>query len=314
MTAMSTSLHLAFTRDEWRHFRSDVPLALTESELAALRGFNDKISLEEAADIYLPLARLINEYVGAAQELYKASSHFLGTDVPKVPYIIGVAGSVAVGKSTTSRILQALLSRWPNSPRVDWVTTDGFLYPNAVLEEKGLMEKKGFPESFDRTRFLDFLMAVKSGEKKVQIPIYSHEKYDIVPNEYKTISQPDILIVEGLNILQTALVNKKPHPQIFISDLIDFSIYVDADIKTIEKWYLDRFMAFRELAKNKTTLFFHQFSTWPDEKALDFAKNIWKTINEKNLLENILPFKYRARLILEKSTNHKIEKVFLRRL
>jgi type I pantothenate kinase len=311
---MSTSLHLAFTREEWRHFRSDIPLILTESELADLRGFNDNISLEEAGDIYLPLARLINQYVAAAQELHKASSHFLGTDVPKVPYIVGISGSVAVGKSTTSRILQALLSRWPNSTQVDLVTTDAFLYPNAVLEEKGLMERKGFPESFDRAHFLKFLMAVKSGVKSVQIPVYSHQQYDIVPNEHKIVEQPDILIVEGLNILQASFINKKTYPSLFISDLIDFSIYVDADKEVIEKWYLERFMAFRDLAKKNKNLFFHQFTSWSDSKALEFAKNIWKTINEKNLLENILPYKYRARLILEKTDDHKIKKILLRRL
>jgi type I pantothenate kinase len=311
---MTTSPHLTFTRKEWRHFRDDVPLTLKESELATLRGFNDPISLDEVADIYLPLARLINLYVEETQKLHQSSGRFLGKTAPKVPYIIGVAGSVAVGKSTTSRILQALLSRWPNSTQVEWVTTDGFLYPNSVLEKKGLMNKKGFPESFDRNRFLDFLLRVKSGEKHVKIPIYSHEKYDIVRNKYKTINQPDILIVEGLNILQSSLPSKKSQPKIFISDLIDFSIYVDADSKLIQKWYLDRFITFREWAKNKPKLYFYRFTKWSDKKAIAFAKSIWKKINQKNLDENILPFKYRARLILQKTTNHKIEKVLLRRL
>jgi type I pantothenate kinase len=311
---MSTSLHLAFTREEWRHFRSDISLVLTEAELSDLRGVNDNISLEEAGDIYLPLARLINQYVAAAQDLHEASSHFLGTDVPKVPYIVGISGSVAVGKSTTSRILQALLSRWPNSTRVDLVTTDSFLYPNAILEEKDLMDRKGFPESFDRAHFLKFLMSIKSGIESVQIPVYSHQQYDIVPNEYKVVTQPDILIVEGLNILQATFINKKTYPSLFISDLLDFSIYVDAEKEVIERWYLERFMTFRDLAKNNPHLFFNQFSKWSDEKALAFAKDIWKNINEKNLMENILPYKYRARLILEKTTDHKIKKILLRRL
>ena len=311
---MNTSLHLPFTRDEWRHFRSDVPLVLTETELAALRGFNEQVSLEEVADIYLPLARLINLYVGAAQELHKASSHFLGKEAPRVPYIVGMAGSVAVGKSTASRILQALLSHWPNSAQVDLVTTDSFLYRNAVLEAKGLMDRKGFPESFDRARFIEFLIGVKSGVSEIQIPVYSHQQYDIVPNELKTVTQPDILIVEGLNILQASLVNRKNTPKIFISDLLDFSIYMDASSELIEEWYLQRFMAFREQAKDKPELFFHRFTLLTDKEAFDFAKSTWKNTNETNLMQNILPFKYRARLILEKTTAHKIDKVLLRRL
>ncbi|MFI4955444.1 MAG: type I pantothenate kinase [Gammaproteobacteria bacterium] len=311
---MATSLHLTFSRDEWSCFRSDTPLILTETELAELRGFNENISLDEVADIYLPLARLINLYVAAAQDLHKVSSQFLDTQVAKVPYIVGVSGSVGVGKSTTSRILQALLSRWPNSNRVELVTTDSFLYPNAVLEERGLMERKGFPESFDRQRFMEFLFAVKSGTAAVNIPVYSHEYYDIVPNEFKTITQPDILIVEGLNILQASLVPRKNVPKIFISDLLDFTIYVDAPLEIIELWYLERFMAFRAQAINRPDLFFHRFALWPDEKAYTFAKNIWKTINETNLLQNILPYKYRARLILEKTLDHKIKQVRLRRL
>lgn len=311
---MTTALHLTFARDEWRCFRSDTPLVLTETELAELRGFNENISLDEVADIYLPLARLINLYVAAAQDLHKVSGEFLNSHVAKVPYIVGVSGSVAVGKSTTSRILQALLSRWPNSTHVELVTTDSFLYPNAILAERGLMDRKGFPESYDRQRFLDFLFAVKSGQAAVDIPVYSHEYYDVVPHEFKTITQPDILIVEGLNILQTTLINRKQTTKIFISDLLDFSIYVDAPLETIEEWYLQRFMAFRTQAIDKPDLFFHRFALWTEEEAYAFAKNIWKNINETNLIQNILPYKYRARLILEKTWDHKIKQVMLRRL
>jgi type I pantothenate kinase len=311
---MPLSPHIAFTRQEWKQYRSDTTLTLTESELAELRGFNEKISLEEVADIYLPLARLINLYVSATQELYQVSGKFLATHVPKVPYIIGVSGSVAVGKSTSSRILQALLSRWPNSPKVDLVTTDGFLYPNAVLEERGLMEQKGFPESFDRKTFTEFLMAIKSGKREVKMPVYSHEYYDIVPDAYKIIKQPDILIVEGLNILQVSHVDQQPIPKIFISDLLDFSIYVDAPNKIIEEWYLERFLAFRLQAKNNPHLFFHRFAQLPDDAALMFAKEVWEKTNLANLRENISPFKHRARLILEKTQDHRIAKIWLRRL
>lgn len=311
---MSLSPHIAFTRQEWKQYRSDIPLTLTESELAELRGFNEKISLDEVADIYLPLARLINLYVAAAQGLHQVSGKFLATHVPKVPYIIGICGSVAVGKSTTSRILQALLSRWPNSPKVDLVTTDGFLYPNAVLEERGLMEQKGFPESFNRKAFTEFLIAIKSGKREVKMPLYSHEYYDIVLNTEKVIKKPDILIVEGLNILQISQTDHRPITKIFVSDLLDFSIYVDAPNHIIEKWYLERFMAFRAQAEHTPDLFFHRFTQLDDASALIFAKEVWKNTNLANLQDNILPFKHRARLILEKTHDHRIEKVLLRRL
>lgn len=311
---MPLSPHLTFTREEWKQYRSDVPLTLLENELEALRGFNERVSLDEVGDIYLPLARLINLYVGAAQSLYQVSAKFLDTHVPKVPYIIGISGSVAVGKSTVSRVLQALLSRWPNSPEVEWVTTDGFLLPNEVLEKRGLMERKGFPESYDRKALIQFLMDVKSGKREAKLPLYSHEQYDILPNVTKSITQPDILIVEGLNILQVTQHDALHTPKIFISDLLDFSIYVDAPEDMIEEWYLNRFMAFREQAKNNSQLFFHRFAQLSDEAAYLFAKEVWQKINLANLHENIKPFKHRARLILEKTNEHRINRVHLRRL
>jgi len=312
---MTQSPYLTFSREAWRQFRLTTQLSLTENELQALRGFNQPISLTEVADIYLPLSRLINLYVKASQGLYAASNQFLENYTPRVPYIIGVCGSVAVGKSTSSRILQSLLSRWPEHSHVEVVTTDGFLYPNEMLIQRDLMEKKGFPESFDRAKLLNFLHAVKSGEPTVNIPVYSHEIYDVLPNKHRTINNPDILIVEGLNILQTPRLHKKnTAATMVVSDFLDFSIYVDAETDLIEEWFLQRFLAFREKAQNKPTKFFYQFSQMDEAAAIALAKKVWKETNEKNLLENILPFKDRARLILHKTAEHDIESVELRKL
>ncbi len=309
----SHSLYLEFPRSIWREFRKDTPLTLSEKDLAKLKGQNEPVSLLEVEEIYLPLSRLLNLYVAATQDLYKVTTRFLGNPEPKVPYIIAIAGSVAVGKSTTSRILQALLARWPNHPRVALVTTDGYLYPNAVLEQQGLMNRKGFPESYNLRELMQFLADLKAGKSHLKVPVYSHHFYDIIPNEYQIIEQSDIVIIEGLNVLQTATQNSKK-PQSYVSDFFDFSIYVDAKTAVIKQWYLDRFMLFREKARNDAHAFFHQFTQWKDAKALQFADNIWTEINELNLDENILPFKQRARLILEKAPDHSVQKVFLKKL
>jgi type I pantothenate kinase len=308
------SPYLTFSRSEWHALRKDTPLTLTEADLLTLKGQNEPVSLLEVEEIYLPLSRLFNLYIAATQNLYKATTDFLGHPEPKVPYLIGLAGSVAVGKSTVSRILQALLARWPNHPNVQLVNTDGFLYPNAILKEQGLMNRKGFPESYDKRELVNFLFDLKSGKPNLNTPLYSHHHYDIVPGKSQSIGAPDIVIVEGLNVLQIAKQIITEKPQWFVSDFFDFTVYVDAEMHLIEKWYLERFLTFRKKAKNDPNAFFHQFSTWPEEKTLSLAKKIWREINEKNLKENILPFKYRADLILKKSEDHSMQQVFLKKL
>lgn len=311
------SPYLTFDRDEWRRLRNNTPLPLTETDLIRLRGINEQISLEEVSEIYLPLSRLLDLYVTNSQEAYKATKTFLGHPTKKVPYIIGIAGSVAVGKSTTARILQALLARWPNHPKVDLITTDGFLYPNRVLEAHGLMKRKGFPESYDVKRLLQFLADVKSGRPEVTAPVYSHLSYDIVPGKVQSIRQPDILIVEGLNVLQTGKIedrNGRHIPQLFVSDFFDFSIYVDADETDIEHWYVERFKVLQRIAFNKPESYFHRYANLSEAEATKTARQIWREINGLNLRQNILPTKLRAHLILNKGTNHSIQRVKLRKL
>ncbi|MFN0120417.1 MAG: type I pantothenate kinase [Blastocatellia bacterium] len=310
---MPTSPYLEFDRPEWSRLRATTPLTLTEEDLAELRGINESISLDEVEEIYLPLSRLLNLYVGATQNLHKASQTFLNSTAKKVPYIIGIAGSVAVGKSTTARILQALLAQWPGHPRVDLVTTDGFLYPTAVLESRGLMKRKGFPESYDRHNLIRFVADVKSGRAKVCAPVYSHLVYDVLPDQHLTIRQPDILIVEGLNVLQTG-VGKKERAAIFVSDFFDFSIYVDAEEADIRQWYVERFLKLRETAFQDPASYFHRYATLSDEEAQATALQIWNEINAVNLRENILPTRSRAHLILKKSATHSIQSVKLRKL
>lgn len=308
------SPYLEFNREIWREFRKDTPLTLSEEDVLQLRGQNEPVSLLEVEEIYLPLSRLLNLYVAAIQELYKVTTKFLGHPEPKVPYIIGVAGSVAVGKSTTSRILKALLSRWPHHPRVELITTDGFLYSNAMLESKGLMERKGFPESYDLRALIQLLSDLKAGKGNLRVPIYSHYHYDIVPNQFNVINQPDIVIVEGLNVLQITKFRINRQPQLFVSDFFDFSIYVDAPTEIIKHWFLERFWIFREKAAQDPHAFFHHIAQWSDREAFDFANKVWTNINELNLYENILPFKQRADLILEKTIDHSVQKVYLRKL
>jgi type I pantothenate kinase len=303
-----------FSRAEWAARREDTPMTLTRAEIADLKAFNDRLSMSEVEEIYLPLSRLLSMYVAAMQRLFRSMQRFLGTGDAKVPYIIGVGGSVAVGKSTTARVLQALLQRWPNTPKVDLITTDGFLLPNAVLQREGLMEKKGFPESYDLPALLRFLTGVKAGQRPVPAPVYSHHVYDVVPDERVEIDRPDILIVEGLNVLQAGRPPKDGKAVPFVSDFFDFSVYIDAEETVLENWYVERFMRLRETAFRDPQSYFHRYSKVDDKEAVDTALSIWRRINLVNLHENILPTRQRASLILSKAADHEIERVALRRL
>ena len=301
--------YLTFDREQWAVLRAQTPLTLTEKELEAMRGINDRIDLEEVATVYLPLTRLLNLYVAATQNLHRVSATFLGTMAPKMPYVIGVAGSVAVGKSTSARILQALLMRWPEHPRVELVTTDGFLYSNAVLEERGLMNRKGFPESYDTKRLLQFVRDVKAGTPEVSAPVYSHVIYDVLPDKEEIVRQPDILIIEGLNVLQVGSATTD-----FVSDYFDFSIYIDARETDIEAWFTERFQTLRKTIFQDPNSFFKHFADFTEEQALTLAHEIWTSINGKNLKENIEPTRARASLVLHKGPDHKIDAVHLRKL
>ena len=298
-----------FDRQEWAALRAQTPLTIREKDLEALRGINDQLDLDEVTAVYLPLTRLLNLYVSATQSLHRVSTTFLGTIAPKLPYIIGVAGSVAVGKSTLARLLQALLSRWPEHPRVELITTDGFLFPNAELEARGIMNRKGFPESYDTQSLLSFLRAVKSGEPEVTAPIYSHVIYDVLPDRHEIVHQPDILILEGLNVLQV-----DSYANEFVSDYFDFSIYLDADESLIESWFIERFHALRRTVFQDPQSFFKHFADLTDEQATMLAGQIWESINGRNLRENIAPTKGRASLVIEKGADHRVTDVFLRKL
>jgi type I pantothenate kinase len=304
--------YLTFGRDEWAELRAATPLTLSEDDLDSLRGINESIDLDEVATIYLPLTRLLNLYVSATQKLHKVSGEFLGTSSPKVPYIIGIAGSVAVGKSTFARILQALLARWPDHPKVDLVTTDGFLYPNKVLDERDLMNRKGFPESYDTRRLLHFLRELKSGTATAHAPVYSHIVYDIVEGESVEVSQPDIVIIEGLNVLQVG--GAEGTATEFVSDYFDFSIFIDADEPHIEEWYVQRFLKLRETVFQNPNSFFRHYADLSHDEAVETAKFIWREINGKNLRENIAPTKSRAALLVRKGFDHRVTEVSLRRL
>jgi type I pantothenate kinase len=308
------SPYRTFSRSEWAALREDTPMTLVPRDLASLSGLIEDLSVEEVETIYLPLSRLLNLYVAAAQELHAVTSKFLGRRDGKVPFIIGVGGSVAVGKSTTARVLKALLARWPDHPRVDLITTDGFLWSNRELEIRGIMHRKGFPESFDTARLLNFLGDVKSGKENVSAPVYSHFHYDIIPGQETVVDRPDILIVEGLNVLQPARMPRGGEAIPFVSDFFDFSIYLDADPAIIEEWYVRRFMRLRQTAFRDPAAFFHRYATLSVEEAQAKALEIWTTINRVNLDENILPTRQRARLILRKSEDHRIESVALRKL
>jgi type I pantothenate kinase len=316
------SRYLDFSREAWARLRANTPLTLSEADLQELQGINERVSLEEVEAIYLPLSRLLNLHVAATQMLHKATDTFLGSLPQPAPYVIGIAGSVAVGKSTFARILKALLSRWPAHPRVDLVTTDGFLLPNRELERRGLLERKGFPESYDVRRLIQFMADVKGNRGAVHAPVYSHQAYDIVPGEFQVVDRPDIVIVEGLNVLQTGDTTRpateRPRdggrPRVFVSDFFDFSIYIDADEQDIERWYIERFLALRGTVFRDPRSYFHRYASLSDDDAVETARTIWRTINGVNLRENISPTRERARLVLEKASDHSIQRVRLRRL
>jgi len=308
------SAYRVFSREEWAVLRADTPLTLTVEDLVKLQSVNDPISIEEVIAIYLPLSRLLSLYVAATQGLFKATQRFLMAEDGKVPYVIGLAGSVSAGKSTTARVLRALLSRWPNTPKVELITTDGFLYPNKVLEAEGLMERKGFPESYDGATLMRFLSEVKAGKAHVEAPVYSHLVYDVVPDEHISVDRPDILIVEGLNVLLPGR-NPKAGPGVpVVSDFFDFSIYLHAEENQLERWYIERFMRLRQTAFRDPRSYFRKYAELSDEIAMATAKGIWDRINLPNLHENILPTRARAGLILTKGASHRIEQVALRKL
>jgi type I pantothenate kinase len=298
-----------FDRDEWAELRAATPLTLDDAELDRLRGINEQVDLDEVTAVYLPLSRLLNLHVRATMDLHETTSTFLGKLAPKVPYVIGVAGSVAVGKSTFARVLRSLLARWPDHPRVELVTTDGFLFPNAELEARGIMHRKGFPESYDTRELLDFLHALKSGAAQVAAPVYSHIEYDIVAGAQLTVEAPDIVILEGLNLLQVSTQATS-----FVSDYFDFSIYIDAAEDDIEAWYVARFLTLRESVFRNPASYFTHYAGLSDEEAVETARTIWNTINRPNLREHIEPTRERAALVLHKASDHRVDEIRLRKL
>jgi type I pantothenate kinase len=314
MSRPSLSPYRVFPIEEWAKLRADTPMTLSAEEVNALRSLGDPISLSEAERVYLPLSRLLSFYVTAVQGLFDATRRFLGTNDSKVPFIIGIGGSVAVGKSTTARVLRELLKRWPTAPKVELVTTDGFLFPNAVLAAEGLMERKGFPESYDVGALLSFLSDIKSGHGRVSAPVYSHLTYDIMPGETITIDRPDILIIEGLNVLQPRTLPKDGKAIPFVSDFFDFSIYLDADEEALRLWYIERFMRLKETRFRDPKSYFHDYAGLSDAEAERVATGLWERINLVNLRENIVPTRPRADLILSKAPDHAVTQVALRKL
>ena len=332
------SPYLDFDRAAWAALRKATPLTLTETDLSELRGLNERVSLVDVEEIYLPVSRLLNLHVAATQTLHKATETFLGSAPVPTPYVIGVGGSVAVGKSTFARILRALLARWPDHPRVDLVTTDGFLLPNRTLQDRGQLARKGFPESYDVRSLVQFMADVKAARGAVHAPVYSHQAYDIVPGEFQVVDRPDIVIVEGLNVLQTSYAGgsgdsrRSDSPEddesrrrtgdgqtgkpmrVFVSDFFDFSVYIDAAETDIERWYVSRFLTLRETVFRHPASYFHRYSSLTESEAIETAQEIWRTINGVNLRENIVPTRDRARLILEKGSDHGVERVRLRQI
>lgn len=306
---MTSNLYKHFSREEWASLRFSTPLPLSQKEVDALRSAYDRLSVEEVTEVLLPLSRFLHLHVKAARNLVAARDAFLGREVVPTPFIIAVSGSVAVGKSTFARVLKALLSRWPEQPKVELVTTDGFLFSNAILEERGLMNRKGFPESYDMHALVNFLSDIKTGSQAVEAPLYSHLTYDVLKEEQQTISNPDILIFEGLNVLQ--IPNQT---QIVASDFFDFSVYLDADEEDIERWYIDRFLLLQRTALQQPQSYFHRFKDLPEKDAKQLASKVWSEINLVNLRENIHPTRQRAKLVLRKEANHSVKEVWLRQI
>ncbi|WP_169580784.1 MULTISPECIES: type I pantothenate kinase [Microbacterium] len=304
------SLYREIDRADWARLASGMSQPLSETEIVQIRGLGDRLDIDEVAQVYLPLSRLLSLYAKATKRLGAETSAFLGDTDTTTPFVVAVAGSVAVGKSTIARLLRELMSRWPDTPRVELVTTDGFLYPNAELERRGIMDRKGFPESYDRRALVSFLTEVKSGAPEVKAPFYSHMRYDIVPDAHTTVRRPDVVIVEGLNVLQPP---PAPH-DVAVSDLFDFSVYVDADPGHIAQWYVERFMALRTGAFANPNSFFNVFSHLTDDEAVQTAMGYWNDINLPNLMENVLPTRHRASLVLQKAADHTVERVLLRKL
>ncbi len=313
------SLYQRYTRQEWSALREATPLTLGDSDLESLRGINDRLDMAEVTDVYLPLSRLLNLHVAATQQLSEVTTTFVGKPHAPIPYVVGIAGSVAVGKSTTARVLQTLLARWPHHPKVDLVTTDGFLLSNRKLEERNLMHRKGFPDSYDQAGLISFLGKVKAGAAEVGAPVYSHTEYDIIPDQLQLVHQPDVLIIEGLNVLQVpestqrSRTERRQPSQSFVSDFFDFSIYVDAQEDHIEQWYVDRFLTLCQTVFQDDRSFFHRYSELSTDEAVSEARSIWTAINGPNLHENIAPTKERADLILSKQANHSVDTVLLRK-
>jgi type I pantothenate kinase len=301
-------------RAQWSRLSASTPLPLTAGDVERLRGLGDPIDLAEVDAVYRPVSRLLALYVEATGRLHSASSTFLAEGSDRTPYVIGIAGSVAVGKSTTARLLRELMARWPETPRVELVTTDGFLLANAELERRGLMQRKGFPESYDRRGLLRFLAAVKAGSPEVRAPVYSHLTYDIVPDQHIVVRRPDVLIVEGLNVLQPARPAAAGESSLAVSDFFDFSIYVDARTKDVRRWYVDRFLSLRHTSFAHPDSYFHRYAGLDDQEAISRAEEIWDTINEPNLAANILPTRGRATLVLRKGPDHAVQRVRLRKL